>query len=614
MKRIFVFLKKNQASFSAERIVCRILASACTLWAYGLWQDSGFLQLSYRQETSAASVCLYVGILWIAYTCFSVILQPYETDSWFLIAGAGVCVIRWITVYDDFLFSLSVILVYSLFVFYFICKNELLWQKWNPGKKTVWCAAIACGLCCGAVIATITCIRYLTFSAPNFDFGIFVNMLHHMRESGEPLCTCERDVPMSHFAVHLSPIWYALLPFYAVFPSPLTLQIGQAAVVASGVIPVTLLCRARRLSGKLTMLTAIIYCFYPALTTGCFFDIHENCFLAPLLLWTFYFFEKRRYAGMYVFALLTLSVKEDAAVYVLFFALYLFFSKRQRRHGIALAIGAVAYFSVAMSILRGSAAHYAELYASASPNPAIGGPMVNRYGNFIYDPDEGLKSAVKTVLLNPGYLLSQIFSAPSNDWGKLLYFLKLLLPVGFLPFFTNRHARWILLAPVLLNLATDYPYQYHLNYQYHFGISAFLIYAAVLNLSDMPSSFRRAAASIAATACCCLYLTAVYPSLRANVRNFNENRDQYARMDSILQTIPSDASVCCSTYLLPHLADRDEIYEIYYHGGEGDVDYVIFDARYPIDKKQINAFLRQGYVIRDQYENLLIIMVKEKNS
>ena len=57
----------------------------------------------------------------------------------------------------------------------------------------------------------------------------------------------------------------------------------------------------------------LIYALFPAISTGCFYDIHENCFLAPLLLWLFYFFEKEKWIPMYISALLVLAVKEDAA-------------------------------------------------------------------------------------------------------------------------------------------------------------------------------------------------------------------------------------------------------------------------------------------------------------
>ena len=146
---------------------------------------------------------------------------------------------------------------------------------------------------------------------------------------------------LSHFAVHISPIYYLLLPFYCIFPSPHTLQIGQAVIVASGVIPVWLLARHFKLSGRMQILVTCIYSLYPAATVGCFYDLHENCFLLPLLLWTFYFFEREKYLPMYLFAFGVLLVKEDAAMYLIMFALLVIISKKKYLHGFILAAGAV---------------------------------------------------------------------------------------------------------------------------------------------------------------------------------------------------------------------------------------------------------------------------------
>ena len=167
-----------------------------------------------------------------------------------------------------------------------------------------------------------------------------------------------------------------------------------------------------------------------------------------------------------------------------------------------------------------------------------------------------------------------------------------------------------ILAPILMNMITDYPYQYQMSYQYHFGIAAFLIYAALLNLSEMHISCKRSVLAGAAALCCCFYVTTVFPAVGSNVMDWTKNRDRYTLMEEVLATIPEDASVSCSAFLLPHLANRDEVYEIYYHDGEYDTDYVIFDATRSIDQKDINAYLRHGYVILEEYDGLLIILVK----
>lgn len=615
MEKVRSFWEKNRISFTSERIICRLLAAWCCVAAYNLLQDDAFTVLSYGQDQSLVLMALLIGGLFIGMSAANMYMRGGETDSWFLMAGGTVCVIRWLWANGDsagkLFFALAVTVAYSLFVIYFIRKNEQLWKEWKPGKRTVWAVTIICGVFSGFVIAAVTCYRYLMFYAPNFDFGLFVNMFHNMKETGLPLCTSERDVLLSHFVVHFSPVYYLLLPFYMIFPSALTLQIGQAVIVASGVIPVTLLCRHFKLSGKCTILIAIIYSLYPALSTGCFYDLHENCFLTPLILWMIYFFERGNYLPMYGFAALTCTVKEDAAVYVVLFAIYVLLAKKKYLHGGILLVGALAYFGVVMSVLKSSSAYYAQFYQNDTPNPGINGPMVDRFNNLIYEKDTGLIGALKTALVNPGYLLTQLFTTGDNGWGKVLYFLQLFMPLGFIPFLANKPSRWLLIAPVLMNTLTQYPYQFEIGYQYNFGIAAFLIYAVVINVPELKLPVRRNMLCLAAVACCCLYMIYVIPPLRNNHKAWMTYGGSYIRMEQILDEIPKDASVSCSTFLLAHLADRDEIYEIGYHGYVGDTDYVIFDGRYAVEEAQLNAFLEQGYFVKERHEGLLLILQKK---
>ena len=555
---------------------------------------------------------LIIFLFFAVYSAMRIFINREESDSWFLIVSATLCVIRWLYredgIKNKFLFLMAVVVVYGLFVMYFIKKNALMFEKIHFGKKTEWCLVLFCGLFCGTVIAAITSLRYLTFSAPNFDFGIFVNMFHNMKETGLPYVSCERDVLMSHFAVHISPIYYLLLPFYALFPSPLTLQIGQAVIVSSGVIPVFCLCRVYKLSEKTAVAVSFLYALHPALSTGCFYDIHENCFLAPLLLWMFYFFERKRMIPMYIFAFLILSVKEDAAIYILIFALYLLFSKRSLRHGAILSVLALAYFGIALSVLQKTSAYYAELYANQTPNPAIQGPMVNRFQNLIFEKEDGLRGVLKTAFFNPGYFLTQLFQTNGNTWDKFMYFLQMLLPLGFLPFFTGKVSHFLLVSPILLNLLTNYSYQYDIGYQYHFGILAFLVYACMMNLAELSVSLRRNLLGFAVAACLCFYVVYIPSKLTYYQKAWEEKKEIYLQMDEILDSIPAEASVACPGYILPHIADRREVYELHYHGNAGDVDYIVLDGRSSVDEKQLKTFLSQGYVVWQ--EDLLIVLKK----
>ncbi len=603
---IAVWLERAKPAFSRERAICRVIAAWCTFAAYTTYFSEGaYTDLSFAQDISLVSMLFLMLLSYAIYSVISALLPRFETDTWFMLLASTLCVGKWLKTYDGqketTLILLAVLAAYALFLFYFVQRNHLLLEVIRLDDRATWMVAVACGVVGASVIAIITCLRYMTFSAPNFDFGLFVNMFHNMKETGLPYVTSERDMLLSHFAVHISPIYYLLLPFYFVFPSPLTLQIGQAVVLGSGVIPVLLLARHFKLSDKMQVAVTLIYALYPAISAGCFYDIHENCFLAPLLLWMFYFFEREKYLPMYLFAFAVLLVKEDAAMYVIMFAVFVLLGRKKYIHGASLIAGALAYFALALYLL--------ETFGD--------GVMVNRFDNLIFNKDDGLLGAVKTALLNPGFLLTQLFTTKAGDWKKLIYIFQMFLPLGFLPFITRKQSRWLLMAPMLMNLLTYYQYQYDIGFQYNFGVSAFLIYAFLMNAPDLRPATRRNLVSFGAAACCCLYLITVVPKLDSYIARWDKGKETYQQMDAILDTLPEDASLCVSSMLLAHVADRDVIYQIDYHKDDQgnikpDTDYVVFDGRggYYNDKAKEyrDAYLAHGYTVYEEHEGLIVIL------
>ena len=595
---------------STERLLCRVAAAWCAFAVWNLWAYDGagsltFNDLAFAQQLSLPAVLLRLALLFVLFTVASCAIgKKWETDSWLLFLGAGVCACAWLMGYEneksEFLFTLAVSAAYALILIYTVRVNLPLLSKIKLNRWGTWAIALGLAAVAAAVIALVTCLRYKSFATPNFDFGLFCNMFYNMKETGLPLVTSERDGLISHFAIHISPVYYLLLPFFWLFPSPMTLQIGQAVVVMLGVIPVVLLARHFKISRPVTVLLAALYVCFPALSTGCFYDLHENCFLTALLLFTFLFYEKRKYLPMYVSALLVLSVKEDAAVYLLIFALFAILSEKRYLHGTVLAAMAIGYFLLCGYLLT----HYGE------------GMMVNRFDNLILNRQEGLVGAVKTALVNPGFLLTQLFTTTTDTWDKVTYVLQLLLPLGLLPFCSKRASRLILVAPMLINLLTMYGYQYDIGFQYHFGISAFLIYATIKNLPELSLPTQRTLLSVAAACCMCLYVATVLPTLSSRFYSWYENRETFAKMEEMLEEVPRDGSVVCSTFLVAHLADCEEIYEIandpaaagnHYHG-EIDTDYAVFDMRSAAQRNNAKRFQAAGYTVISKSTYPIIIL------
>lgn len=458
---------------------------------------------------------------------------------------------------------------------FYAAKNDLFSHPRLRRVRGV--SMFACGgifLAMTAVLSLLGCLRHATYVTPNFDFGIFCQMFHNMKETGLPLTTCERNGLLSHFAVHISPIYYLLLPAYALFPSPYTLAVGQAVVVASGVFPLFLIAKKKGLSDTACTVLALLYAAYPALSTGCLYDIHENCFLAPLLLWLFCAYEHKKGALTLLAAVAVLAVKEDAAVFVLVFGLYVLVAHRDVRIGVPLMGMALLWFGTALWLLG-----------------AFGeGGMVGRYADYQYNGG-GLLSMVKTLLVNPGLFLNKVFYGTAEaPFGKLWYLVHMVLPLASLLFCGKRFSRYILLLPVVVNLLSNWPYQYDFTFQYSFGAAVFFLYVCVLNAADYAPPARRAAIGWAALASVMLYAMVFWPTVEGVVKNYETNRETYRRLDAVIAQVPKDASVTCSTFLLPHLADREVLYEDFYHP-ETDTDYVVLD-------------LRPGYLSNNYDENL----------
>lgn len=407
--------------------------------------------------------------------------------------------------------------------------------------------------------------RVKVFATPSYDFGIFAQMFHNMRTTGLPMTTLERDGLLSHFQVHMSPIYYLMLPFYCLVPKPETLQVLQAAVLASAVIPLWLLGKQHGLRPVCRMLLCAVLLAFPAYAGGTSYDLHENCFLTPLLLWLFYGVDRKSVPITAVSALLTLMVKEDAAVYVAVLGLWLvvrsLLAPEDRvwgiRWGSALLGISVAWF-------------LAVTWYLASHGDGV---MTGRYDNLMYGDSDSLLSVIKTALLNPMKVLYECV-----DEEKLEYITYTMVPLLGIPLFSKRYDRLLLLIPyMLLNLMSDYTYQHSILFQYSYGSTAFLIYLLAVNLAEWKQDWKRitalALALIVASMCFgkeILPLGMRYPS------QHHDLREDYEAMDEVLEQIPEDVPVAATTFLTTALSDREILYDIQYAQKEHilECDYV----------------------------------------
>ena len=278
-------------------------------------------------------------------------------------------------------------------------------------------------------------------------------------------------------------------------------------------------------------------------------------------------------------------------------------SKKKPREGTVLCVGSLVYFMISYTVLT---------------KFGLGIMDDSRYGNLIYN-NSGLFGIIRTLVVNPSYVLTQLFVTENMGIGKIEYALELFLPLAFIPFITRRFSRYILLTPVLLNILSMYQYQYDIGFQYNFGIIALIFYLCVLNLADMKQEPKRYIGVIACFATIILYFGLAFGRQIPYWQEQKNNGDVYDKMDEVLETyVPDDASVACTTYIVPHLSQRDEVYETFYHQNDGryktDVDYVVLLLRAGYkeeSKKEAAYYLSHGYE-QIYIDDMLWILTKTK--
>ncbi len=441
-----------------------------------------------------------------------------------------------------------------------------------------------------------TVCRVKSFSTPTFDFGIFSQMFYHMKTTGLMNTTVERDGLLSHMSVHTSPIYYVLLPFYMIAPVPETLEVLQVLVVASAVIPLFLLCRLHGVNGPERCAICAAFLLYPALAGGTSYDIHENCFLAPMLLWLLYAIDKKSVPLISVSLILTLMIKEDAAVYAAVIALFVLVSALLQRDRRGIITGSVIFAVSVLSFLLAS--YYLTVHGD--------GTLTNdRYPNFLVGEASPLVTIIKTAILCPMKLAFECVDAK-----KLTFIAQTLLPTLALPFITRRWERFILLIPYLLvNLISDYQYMHDVFFQYVFGSAACLFYLLVVNLADIKTeTIRVSAAFSAAVVSAALFSSVVFPRASSYISRTFEYKDYYDGVRAVLDTVPDDASVTATTFYSTYLSQREILHDVRYSSDENifKTEYVVVN---PTETRNFTRYGASGYLL---FERRLLSQGYEK--
>lgn len=401
-------------------------------------------------------------------------------------------------------------------------------------------------------LSSFAVTHHHNFGTCIYDLGIYVNIFWQTIHGN--WLGCSFLVDGTHLGAHFDPILILLSPLFYLYPRAETLLLLQSVWLAGGAFPLYLLACRRTGRPWFGVTMVVIYLLYPALHGANMDDFHSLTLCTPLIFWCVYCLEMRRFRCFWFFLALLLSTREDLALVACFLGFYAIRARRARGVGAATIAISIIFLVVAKGLL-----------------------MTNTYGFLYYYKDliadgiEGVYSLAVSAATNPWFVLSHVFSE-----AKMLFFLKLLLPVLFIPLFSGR--MWLLFfyGTAFILLASK-DAVFNLGFQYSCLLFPFLLAATPRGVNRLTrgktikalglDGRRLAVALTVAMVATSLLISRSYGVFWPNSafrggyaafqrENTPEIKARYAFVLALEKIIPPDASVTASERIGPHLASR----------------------------------------------------------
>ena len=493
----------------------------------------------------------------------------------------------------------------------------------EPDRKRVVAIAVAFFI----LLAGLLLHRYFTYYA-SYDQGIFNQVFWNNTHgnffqstlssqlSTDVIHTGELPrVDYRRLGQHFTPALLIWWPIYALFPSPVTLSVLQAAFAAIAGLLLYFLGR-QHLEHRLSL--AIMVSFYGAIAVlnpylANFHDLGQ----IPLLI--FGLLLAMEYRRWWVFALLCLAilaVREDSSIVLFGVGAYLLASRRHPWIGTAVCGVSVGYFVLVTNV-----------FMPVFSDDISKRFMIEEFGQYIDDAEASTLQVLWAMVSQPGLLLRELVSPPDDT---LAYLAGHWLPLALIPALSP--AAWIMAGPALLKLTlTDGSSGLNTSLRYALNVVPGMFYGAIIWWAGQgwrrftqplnaltprsPSrNFRRFWAG-------CLIVSLVLVPLTNPSRAFafvmpdsfqpwvyvplplQWQRSQH--INQLLATIPPEASVTATTYLVPHVSGRRAVLRMpmtVYQDDQGAaqaVDYVAADF-WRLRRYQV-AFGRD----RDRFETFI---------
>ncbi|MET7484818.1 DUF2079 domain-containing protein [Streptomyces sp. NPDC005538] len=429
-----------------------------------------------------------------------------------------------------------------------------------PGRGG-WRTALSVSLFLFTVYTALSVRLHQRMLTTGYDLGIFEQAVRSYAHGHLPVAELKGpDFPL--LGDHFSPVLALLAPLYRMFPTPVTLLVAQAALLASAAIPLTRWAEEAHGRGA-ALVVGLGYGASWGIAGAVGFDFHEVCFAVPLLAFSLTALGRGRARAAALWALPLLLVKEDLGLTVAVVGLLIARGTGERRTGIALALTGVLGSALEMLVVI---------------------PAFNPGGSFTY-----ASSVPGATGQGTGDLLLHYTVGLITPDAKAQTLLALLAVTGCLA--VRSPLLWAALPTLLWRFASDNSAFWGTDYHYS-AVLMPIVFAAFTDALGRPGPVRHA---LAVSAAVTVILLPQYPLWQLTQPATWRTEPRLATARRLMDKIPDNATVAASNRLAPQLTSRAEVTVFGMPGSRPDPRWIIDDTGqpqgWPISPEQDRALL-----------------------
>lgn len=388
---------------------------------------------------------------------------------------------------------------------------------------------------------------HTSFNTFGFDLGIQHHATWLISRLQDPFSTVNG---LHFFAGHARFISFFVAPLLWIWEEATALLFLQAFMLSLGALPLFLIAKEKINSNLVGLVIVISYFLYPALGHLNLENFHYDSLLTPFLLFAFYFLIRKKYLGYFIFVMLSLITKEEAAATIFFLGIYAFF--RNKGVGIATVVLAVSYVAILLKII--FPLFMPEGYAFYS--------RLTVAKLFLADPFS-ITTYKDMIAVGAKNLLTE------RNWD---YILQLFYPVAFLALLSP--VTMLLAGSLYINLLSDWSYAHSIKYHYVAPIIPFVFISVIYALVSLKSS--RLGSKISCLVAC-VGLIVLQASIAGDYfhgpnnlklktltrfgKNYERAMSKNIEFEAMVSAIPKDATVSANYNLVPHLTQRKIIFQ-----------------------------------------------------